>query len=108
MAMVIETVADVGVVDACEQGEHGLLAQAGAGQQERRRASPPTVGTSSPGRSTEISSIAGPAFRHSIRRHGHGRGPRLWNAYGMELCHLTAVALAAAPVPPLRSVRRAQ
>lgn len=28
MAMVIETVADVGVVDACEQGEHGLLAQA--------------------------------------------------------------------------------
>ena len=44
MAMVIETVAYVGVADACEQGEHGLLAQAGAGQQERRRASPSTVG----------------------------------------------------------------
>jgi hypothetical protein len=25
MAMVIETVADVGVIDPCEQGEHGLL-----------------------------------------------------------------------------------
>jgi hypothetical protein len=47
MAMVIETVADVGVADACEQGEHGLLAQAGAGQ---------------------------PAFRHFTRRHGHGQG----------------------------------
>jgi hypothetical protein len=107
MAMVIETVADVGVADACEQGEHGLLAQAGAGQPERIQASPPTVGTSSPGRSTEISSIAGPAFRHSIRRHGHGRGPRLWNAYRME-CYFMAVALTAAPVPPPRSVPRAQ
>ena len=43
------------------------------------RASPPTVGTFSPGRSTEISSIARPAFRYSTLRHGHGQGAHLWN-----------------------------
>jgi hypothetical protein len=45
-----------------------------------------------------------PALGHSMLRHGHGQV----HTCGMEVCELTAVALTAAPLPPPRSLRRAQ